>query len=411
MDSFDDPSEMTPEQRQAELANTFASAFEPRGFPRFLPAISTLPRNEWMGPGAHGSMSTRFDTARCELREDGVPTRWLAVPGATGGGGIAESGADNGQPGTPVAYLFATGTARRFLHEDFIGSVRFLTDDQGEVVESRDYLPFGEEISVEGSVPSGLDESEIGFAGKRAEGSVGELRFGARWNDARLGRFGSIDRLLLGPPPIGHLASPQLLHPYSYAAANPLSFSDATGDSTDTEGHVDPSLVAGGAAFGFGDALLYAVENENNTTKGGFLRLGKPAPGMHNDWAWSFHLDFSKKQGAHFNADFGPLTRYDHKPVPRALSAAATTNAARTLARSTVALGIALDAFSLATADPSDYGMVVGGIVGGWAGGAVGAAVGSALLPGPGTVVGGLVGGVGGGLAGQYGGQYVDQRR
>ena len=51
MDSFDDPCEMTPEQRLAELAGILASAFEPRGFPRFLPAISTLPRNEWMGPG------------------------------------------------------------------------------------------------------------------------------------------------------------------------------------------------------------------------------------------------------------------------------------------------------------------------------------------------------------------------
>ena len=35
MDSFDDPSEMTPEQRLAELADILASAFEPRGFPRF----------------------------------------------------------------------------------------------------------------------------------------------------------------------------------------------------------------------------------------------------------------------------------------------------------------------------------------------------------------------------------------
>ena len=69
MDSFDDPSEMTPEQRLAELAGILASAFEPRGFPRFVTSEPELHRNSSCGAGGRDTRRHQNALERLTFRQ------------------------------------------------------------------------------------------------------------------------------------------------------------------------------------------------------------------------------------------------------------------------------------------------------------------------------------------------------
>jgi RHS repeat-associated protein len=126
-----------------------------------------------------------------------------------------------------------------YYHTDAIGSVRAITDANGQVVARYDYLPFGEPLP--GSPPPDTRQ----FAGKERDTDTGFDYFGARFYESVSGRFTTIDPVL----DVDHaLVNPQLWSRYSHGLNNPLKFADPDGRN--------PVLVTGGIG-----AAVYAAWN------------------------------------------------------------------------------------------------------------------------------------------------------
>ena len=145
----------------------------------------------------------------------------------------------------------------QYLHQDALGSVRVVTDENGNVVSRHDYLPFGEEI------PAGSygRDAELGygggaslrprFTGKERDSESRLDYFGARYFSAAQGRFTTAD----APFADQSAADPQSWNLYAYVRNNPLRYADPTGkacfDYTSTGSCLD-YLV--GVAKGIGNA-------------------------------------------------------------------------------------------------------------------------------------------------------------
>lgn len=117
-------------------------------------------------------------------------------------------------PGDTTTYYFLT---------NHLGSVDVVLDEDGDVVERRDYLPYGEDRHVvrEADAP----KTDLGFTGQRNDEETDLYYYGARYYDSETGRFISLD------PWEGDLTDPQSLNKYSYARNNPARFIDPTGES------------------------------------------------------------------------------------------------------------------------------------------------------------------------------------
>jgi RHS repeat-associated protein len=101
---------------------------------------------------------------------------------------------------------------------DHLGSIRAVINQDGEIVETRDYGPFGRMISHSGGL-----EPEYGFTGQVRDPGTGLYDYGARMYDPRWGRFISPDERV---QPI----DPQGRSPYSYVLNRPTSLIDPTGE-------------------------------------------------------------------------------------------------------------------------------------------------------------------------------------
>lgn len=116
-----------------------------------------------------------------------------------------------------------------YYHTDAIGSVRMITDANGQVVERLDYLPFGEEWQAPPSAEHRL------FANTERDRETGFDYFGARYYASGNGRFTNVDPGHVN----GDIYDPQSWNAYAYARSNPLRFIDPFGfgecpASTDT---------------------------------------------------------------------------------------------------------------------------------------------------------------------------------
>jgi len=111
---------------------------------------------------------------------------------------------------------------RYYYHSNHLGSVNVVTDEQGKVVERRDYKPYGDPFDWTGP-RSGPRELLLTFDGQRYDDSTGFYYFGARHYDAQLGRFLTADTQV--PDPM----NPKTLHRYAFAGGNPIRYSDPTG--------------------------------------------------------------------------------------------------------------------------------------------------------------------------------------
>ncbi len=104
-----------------------------------------------------------------------------------------------------------------------------MTDDSGSVVWRADYLPFGEENIISGTL-----ENDLRFVGKENDKETGLYYFGARYMEAMIGRF-------IAPDPIGavdartgnvnqkSLLNPQGFNRYTYSLNNPYKYVDPDG--------------------------------------------------------------------------------------------------------------------------------------------------------------------------------------
>ncbi len=116
-----------------------------------------------------------------------------------------------------------------FYHTDPAGTPLSMTDSNGTVVWKADYKPFGEEYAVTGSAVN-----DKRFVGKEKDEETGLSYFGARYEDAKIGRFTAVDPVRVVDPVTSKtnekiLLNPQRLNVYSYGLNNPYRYIDPDG--------------------------------------------------------------------------------------------------------------------------------------------------------------------------------------
>jgi RHS repeat-associated protein len=120
--------------------------------------------------------------------------------------------------GQPLAEYYDNTTY--FVHTDYLGSTRLLTELNQSVAESDDYYPYGELVP-----PSGGTSDSLKFTGKERDSESGLDYFGARHYASTIGRFMVPDKPFDDHAP----TDPQSWNLYSYVRNNPLSFTDPNG--------------------------------------------------------------------------------------------------------------------------------------------------------------------------------------
>ena len=109
-------------------------------------------------------------------------------------------------------------TEQRFYHADGLGSIRFLTNESGNVIDGYTHTAFGDLLTH-----TGTDPQPYTFAGEPYDLNIGLLYNRARWFDPHVGRFTSTDPFV----GVGH--DPISLHRYLYADLDPIDKIDPSG--------------------------------------------------------------------------------------------------------------------------------------------------------------------------------------
>jgi len=106
---------------------------------------------------------------------------------------------------------------RVYYHTDTLGTPLAETDESGQLISSAQYYPFGSEVRP------GATMDPHKFTGKELDDEIGLYYFGARYYDAHMGRFISVD------PVAGRNNDPLSWNRYAYGRDNPLRFLDPSG--------------------------------------------------------------------------------------------------------------------------------------------------------------------------------------
>jgi RHS repeat-associated protein len=139
-----------------------------------------------------------------------------------------------------------------FYHTDAAGMPVAMTDASGTVVWRADYKPFGEEQSITGTV-----ENNEKFVGKEKDQETGLYYFGARYMDAKIGRFVSVD-----PKGISEkdLLNPQRLNRYNYSLNNPYRYIDPNGKWPEEVHNTIISRAFSGGNYKFSPKIIAAIQ-------------------------------------------------------------------------------------------------------------------------------------------------------
>lgn len=146
-----------------------------------------------------------------------------------------------------------------FHHADHLSGANITTNKAGTVIETVDYYPYGE-VRIEEKTAK--YKNDYLFTGQERDEETGLMYYGARYYDAKAGRFMGVD------PWEGDIKNPQTLNKYNYANSNPLKYSDPTG--------MKSALVIGADDFGSGTTDVDSFQKkaqqraqELNDTSGG----------------------------------------------------------------------------------------------------------------------------------------------
>lgn len=115
-----------------------------------------------------------------------------------------------------VGKLQASNNQRYYYLADHLGSIRVTLDESGNVDSWTDYYPFGKESR--GSSTANRPKEQ--FTGKERDSEIGLDYFGARYYNAEIGRWLTVD------PKGGKYPD---LTPYNYVANNPIKLVDLDG--------------------------------------------------------------------------------------------------------------------------------------------------------------------------------------
>ncbi len=109
-------------------------------------------------------------------------------------------------------------TGKYWYHSDHLGSIRLMSDEQGQKVNHYDYSAFGYTVAE-----SGNTENSRNFTGHLRDQETDLIYMGSRYYHPLLGRFVSPDTIVPDP------TNPQALNRYAYAYNNPISNMDPSG--------------------------------------------------------------------------------------------------------------------------------------------------------------------------------------
>jgi RHS repeat-associated protein len=152
-------------------------------------------------------------------------------------------------------YHYGTGpllvddaAGRRFISTDALGSTTDLTTAAAAVASMRKYDAWGQ---YRNDTAPATSDPKLGFTGHQYDPETGLVYARARYYDADLGRFISLDSLE------GEIGDAPSLHRYAYVRQNPLRYTDPTGHqfatSCDTPTGA-PACAAATQAMGEGAA-------------------------------------------------------------------------------------------------------------------------------------------------------------
>jgi len=169
-----------------------------------------------------------------------------------------------------------TATTTNYIHTDHLGGTNVVTDENGDVVETTDYYPFGEQRVATGS----FDEQRK-FTGHEFDSDTDLTYAKQRYYDQDVGRWLSQDVVFLNmgvDSRTGNaLRDPQSLNSYSYARNNPVNLVDLQGEWFKEW------------AFGFG----------SQSTADFRIEVGRATEQMTEDnSAWNFAVDHPYTSGA-----------------------------------------------------------------------------------------------------------------
>jgi RHS repeat-associated protein len=152
-----------------------------------------------------------------------------------------------------------------WLVTDQLGTPRMVFDKTGSLAATKrhDYLPFGEELTTQGSRTTALGYTADGvrqkFTQKERDNETGLDYFGARYNASTQGRFTSADPKILGQK---QLVNPQRWNRYAYVVNNPLALYDP--DGQDDKGQSGSTTI---------DIYISHAEKGDEMTKGQRAKL------------------------------------------------------------------------------------------------------------------------------------------
>ncbi len=331
------------------------------------------------GPGLTASFTYDASGRRIKKAVNGASTDYLY----DGDNAVQEKVA-----GAPTANMLTGAVDELFTRKDAagthtvlpdaLGSTLTLVDSTGTPKTQYTYEPFGKATSS-----GAANGNPSQYTGRENDGT-GLYFYRERYYSPTLQRFISED-------PIGLGGGDTNL--YAYVGNEPVRWVDPSGLEIEDN--------AGDASGGLGRGIVDSLDNHSRTTQSGHAVIGPYDTNYPHNRARTFHLDYSKQHGYHFNADIGPLKGLNHNATPKWLDPLGKASVLKGIGRGAMGVGVALDIHDIVTAGRKERPAAIGGAVGGWLGGALGAALGSAILPGPGSVVGGIVGGIAGGMVGR----------
>ena len=167
--------------------------------------------------------------------------------------------------GVPVAQIDGGTPERiRYVHTDHLGSPWLATDDQAGIIWRWQGRAFGDHVpDVYPDGDGSLTEINLRFPGQYADAETGFYYNWNRYYDPATGRYLSSD-------PIGLAGG---LNTYGYAAQNPITFTDPTGEAIP----FIPILIKLGVGFAEGFAIDVAAQLLNNGLDFSCVDFGRAA--------------------------------------------------------------------------------------------------------------------------------------
>jgi len=118
----------------------------------------------------------------------------------------------------PQSSFYGSYIYDRIIPQDHLSGTALVTNVDGSVNGTMSYYPFGGNRIDLDNVPT-----DILYTGQRLD-DTGLYCYGARYYDATMGRFISLDTIVPDP------ANPQSFNRYSYCVNNPLKYVDPSGN-------------------------------------------------------------------------------------------------------------------------------------------------------------------------------------